>query len=296
MGFSFRQLRVFAAAAQELHFGNAAETLGMQQPPFSQALQKLEADLGVRLLTRSAQGVALTEQGARLLPLTQQILHLEETLMEEARRVPSAQRQIRFGCPPELARPIIFDIISAVSAKGVSVEFTTSPTRQIIQDLRQGELDVGVITAPAVITNLTPGPVVKFAVTLRSVPGTKYHYGSVGSAQELRQVIDRPLALAPRSSSPAFHDLLVDTLKQHGAFHGVSSFDDADAAVASVVQGKHQTLSIAATSDQAGLARIIIDPSLLPYRFQLVAGPTPSSDASMVMTTASACMNEWARK
>lgn len=296
MGFSFRQLRVFTAAAEERHFRNAAESLGMQQPPFSQALQKLEADLGVRLLTRSAQDVSLTEAGSRLLPLAQQILRLEATLTEEARHVPSAKRSVRFGCPPELARPIVFEVISAVCAEGVDVELQTLPTRQIIQDMRQGNLDVGVITAPAVITNLTPGPVVKFAVTLRSAPGTTYHYDRVGSARELRHVMTRPLALAPRASSPAFYDLVTDTLKQHGAFHGVSTFEDSDAAIASVLQGRHQVLSVRPMGDQSGLQDIVIDSSLLPYRFQVVAGPTQNSDVMVVMAKARGVMSKWAQK
>ena len=296
MGFSFRQLRVFVAAAEERHFGHAAESLGMQQPPFSQALQKFEGDLGVRLLTRSAQGVSLTEAGSRVLPLAQQILQLETALMEEARQVPSVKPTVRFGCSPELARPIMFEVVSALCADGIDVELQRLPTRQIVQDLRQGILDVGVVTAPAVITNLTPGPVVKFAPTLRSAPGTNYHSDRVVSARELRHVMTSPLALAPRASSPAFYDLLTDTLKQHGAFHGVSTFEDSDAAVASVLQGSHQMLSVSPTGDHAGLRDIIIDSSLLPYRFQVIAGPTPHSDAMVVMAKVKNVMSRWAQK
>jgi DNA-binding transcriptional LysR family regulator len=57
-----RHLSYFIALAREQHFARAAEACNVTQPTLTAAIQKLEDDLGVRLVIRDHRFVRLTEE------------------------------------------------------------------------------------------------------------------------------------------------------------------------------------------------------------------------------------------
>lgn len=81
----FRQLRYFVAVAQEGQMTRAARRLQLAQPALSQAIARLEALLGVRLLERHPRGVTLTRAGAAFLEKAQATLAAMDDMHATAR-------------------------------------------------------------------------------------------------------------------------------------------------------------------------------------------------------------------
>ncbi|NEQ45995.1 MAG: LysR family transcriptional regulator [Leptolyngbya sp. SIOISBB] len=81
-----RHLRYFAAVAQTLHFGRAAEQLGITQPVLSDQIRRLETLLSVQLLYRTKRVVQLTEPGRIFLADVSRLLEHTDTAIATVQR------------------------------------------------------------------------------------------------------------------------------------------------------------------------------------------------------------------
>jgi LysR family transcriptional regulator, regulator of gene expression of beta-lactamase len=69
---SLNHLHAFAAASRHLNFTRAADELCVTQAAVSHQIKALEAQIGKPLFLRTARGLQLSDDGARLAPLVQQ--------------------------------------------------------------------------------------------------------------------------------------------------------------------------------------------------------------------------------
>lgn len=74
MDLDLRLVRYFVVVAEHLHFGRAAEALHLAQPSLSRQLNRLERQLGFRLLDRTPRGSTLTAAGEVFLPSAKELL------------------------------------------------------------------------------------------------------------------------------------------------------------------------------------------------------------------------------
>jgi DNA-binding transcriptional LysR family regulator len=145
-----RQLRYFVAVAEELHFARAAARVGIEQSPLSKAIKDFEADLGVRLFTRTTRSTRLTHSGQLLLEDARHILASVETA-EQSLRSAAAGRQgrVKLGLCAGLYHPRLSRLLAEWRAAHPEMELrvVTLPRGRLLNDVEAGLVDLGVATA-----------------------------------------------------------------------------------------------------------------------------------------------------
>ena len=148
MKLDSRQLRYFVAVAEELHFGRAAERLHMSQPPLSQQIRQLEAQLGVQLFERSPRGVQLLPAGEVLLAQAHSIhAELERTVALVQSTARGDRGLLRLGYTAASAFTLLPSLIRAFKKNfpGVEVVLMEMLSSQQAEALAQKRLDVGLL-------------------------------------------------------------------------------------------------------------------------------------------------------
>lgn len=147
-----RHLRYFVAVAEELSFTRAAERLHIGQPPLSQQIQALEAEVGAQLLERSKRWVRLTEPGKLFLADARRVLALSEQAVATARRAQRGEAgELRIGFTFSTPfTPLFATVINRYRQRYPDVtltlhEMATSPQ---IAAIEQRQLDLGFVRPP----------------------------------------------------------------------------------------------------------------------------------------------------
>jgi DNA-binding transcriptional LysR family regulator len=146
-----RHLRYFVCVAEEMHFGRAAQRLGISQPPLSQQIRALEEELGARLFERTSRRVRLTDTGRVFLPEARAALAQVERAIEVARaseRGELGRLRLGFTASGPFV-PKIADALYAFRQERPQVELNIQELGRDMQieAIDQDQLDIGMVRA-----------------------------------------------------------------------------------------------------------------------------------------------------
>lgn len=167
------QLRTFVTIAENKHFGTAATKLGISQPSLSQALVALETGLGVQLIERSTRKVIVTAAGEELLPYAKATLDAADTFLARSRGAHGTLTgPLTIGIIPTVAPYILPSLLTSIQEQYPDLEprIVEDQTKYLIQMLRDGQLDLGIMAVPAEASGMSELPLYResFAVVVPS--------------------------------------------------------------------------------------------------------------------------------
>lgn len=234
-----RLLRYFLAVAETCHFGKAAEALHMAQPPLSQAIRRLESELGVELFTRTTRQVALSGAGAVFRTDVERILKaVDEAAARTGRFAAGVEGVLRVGLTgsasyrqlPALARLLKREMPHVMME--VHTEMITPAQEAALVERR---LDVGVLRPPVRKEGLTHRPLAYGALVV-AVP--EEHWLAEADTVRIEQLRHEDFVMYGATLGSVVNDAVVRSCLSSGFYpHCAYEVTETSAALALVAAG-----------------------------------------------------------
>ncbi|MEO7940314.1 MAG: LysR family transcriptional regulator [Burkholderiaceae bacterium] len=133
MDIDFLGIQAFLAVVEQGSFQHAASHLNLSQTAISHRMRKLEESLGVRLITRTAREITLTDVGRAFLPRARNAVQQLAQSVEAVRKHGQAANDwLVFACLPTIALGILNPLLSACRA-----QFAETPVRVFDSAIRE---------------------------------------------------------------------------------------------------------------------------------------------------------------
>lgn len=214
-----RHLRYFRAVAEELHFGRAAARLHIAQPPLSQQIRQLEAELGVTLLNRSTRRVELTPAGADYLEQVVAILDSVDAAGQRAQRIGHGrQGHLSVGCVGSATYSLLPRLVLALSEQLPEIDVTVRGEMLVpdqLAALDRGDIDLALLRPPPVPSGL-PYRRLRSDRLIAALPAGHRLAQAAGVEVPVTRLRDEPFITHVGGGRSVMHEVLLGLCAQAG--------------------------------------------------------------------------------
>lgn len=230
-----RTLRYFCAVVREAHFGRAAQSLGIAQPPLTRQIQKLEGELGVVLLNRTQKKFEVTQAGMLLYERARRLLDGADQAEADVRRLGTGETgRLVIGFVHSNAFTILPGVVAHFRAAFPDVELDLREMwhANLVAGLENGSIDVGLLRPPVSSSALQVVTLIREPF-LALVPAR--HRLAQRRTMHLRQFITEPFVMYSQLGSPLIHSRVIEMCKRAGFAPRITQYADQIHTVASFV-------------------------------------------------------------
>lgn len=212
-----RHLRYFIAVAEELHFSRAAERLQIAQPPLSQQIRSLEAELGVQLFKRTKRRVQLTDAGQVFLEEARQVLAQVDQAIRAAQRASRGEiGRLAVGVNSSATHSFLPEMLRVFRERFPCVELVLHEltSYQQVPEIHNNRIDVGFLWLPHVNDSTLSFMSIWREPLLVALPET--HPLANLPQVPLKALVDECFVLPPRQLGPSFYSQIISFCQQAG--------------------------------------------------------------------------------
>jgi DNA-binding transcriptional LysR family regulator len=267
-------MRYFVMVAEELHFGRAAERLGIAQPPLSQQIKALELDLGAPLFFRTKRHVELTPAGVAFREEAQKTLDQAERARHVAKRAARGELgQLVVGFVSSAVYghfPAIFHRMRS-RYPDISLVLHDLSSEEQVEAMRARRLDLGVIRPPVTGTESLALRVIWSEPFVIALPQT--HRLAKQKRIALESLSEESFLQVPRRLGPGFYDEMMRVCAQAGFAPKVVQEARSTQTIVSLISG--------------GMGVSIVPGSLQSYQragvvYRPLKPPVPKTDLAVI--------------
>ena len=156
MNINLELYKIFYVVVKHLNITSASKELMISQPAISKSIKTLEEQLGGTLFVRTKRGVILTEEGKEFYNYIKEAMNYINNAENKFKEMINLETgTIRIGISLTLTKEVLLPYLEIFHKKypKIQVQINTSVAKNLIEDLRKGNIDIIIANLPPKIDN-----------------------------------------------------------------------------------------------------------------------------------------------